>query len=180
MTIELQILDMIQQMRTVWLDHIMVAITTLGNGGLIWIIAGLLLLISKKHRKTGILLLAAFILEIILCNGVLKPLAARVRPCDINSTVQLLVSRPTDYSFPSGHTAASFASVVALFMAGERKLWKPALVLAVLIAFSRLYLYVHYPTDVLGGLILGLIAGYLGSRLVLWLMAKRENCRAAA
>ena len=119
-------------------------------------------------------------MDALLCNLILKPLVARIRPYDVNTAVQLLVSKPVDYSFPSGHTAASFASVVALFMAGERKLWKPALVLAVLIAFSRLYLYVHYPTDVLGGLILGLIAGYLGSRLVLWLMAKRENCRAAA
>lgn len=116
----------------------------------------------------------------LLCNVILKPLVARIRPYDVNTAVQLLVSKPVDYSFPTGHTAASFASVVALFMAGERKLWKTALVLAVLIAFSRLYLYVHYPTDVLGGLILGLIAGYLGSRLILWLMAKRENCRAAA
>ena len=122
----------------------------------------------------------ALVVDALLCNVILKPLVARIRPYDVNTAVQLLVSKPVDYSFPSGHTAASFASVVALFMAGERKLWKTALVLAVLIAFSRLYLYVHYPTDVLGGLILGLIAGYLGSRLILWLMAKRENCRAAA
>ncbi|MCU6761324.1 phosphatase PAP2 family protein [Brotonthovivens ammoniilytica] len=157
---ELQILDMIQQMRTVWLDHIMVAITTLGNGGIIWIIAGLLLLISKKHRKTGILLLAAFILEIILCNGVLKPLAARVRPCDINSTVQLLVSRPTDYSFPSGHTGASFAAASVLWSRKEKGRLA-AMILAVLIAFSRMYLYVHYPTDILGGMIVGSLSAVI-------------------
>ena len=123
---------------------------------------------------------AALIMDLLICNVAVKNLVARTRPYDVNTSVQLLVAKLHDYSFPSGHTAASFASVTALYLAGEKKLWKPALVLAVLIAFSRLYLYVHYPTDVLGGLILGLIAGYLGSRLILWLMAKRENCRAAA
>ena len=69
-----------------------------------------------------------------------------------------------DYSFPSGHTAASFTTAMALYLAGENKMWKPALVLAVLIAFSRLYLYVHYPTDILGGIITGCIAAYIGYR----------------
>ena len=71
--------------------------------------------------------------------------------------------RPTDFSFPSGHTAASFTAVTALYCAGEKKLWKISLVLAVLIAFSRLYLYVHYPTDILGGILVGLLCGYIGS-----------------
>lgn len=70
-----------------------------------------------------------------------------------------------DYSFPSGHTAASFTAAMALYLAGENKMWKPALVLAVLIAFSRLYLYVHYPTDILGGIITGCIAAYIGYRV---------------
>ena len=84
----------------------------------------------------------------------------------MNTTVELLVAKLRDYSFPSGHTAASFVSAAALYFAGEKKLWKPALVLACLIAVSRLYLYVHYPTDVLGGVVIGIIAGYLGYRLV--------------
>lgn len=82
------------------------------------------------------------------------------------------VAKLHDYSFPSGHTAASFASVTALYLAGEKKLWKPALVLACLIAVSRLYLYVHYPTDVLGGMVFGILAGYVGYRLVKFLEAK--------
>ena len=86
--------------------------------------------------------------------------------------MQLLVAKLHDYSFPSGHTAASFASVTALYLAGEKKLWKPALVLACLIAVSRLYLYVHYPTDVLGGMVFGILAGYVGYRLVKFLEAK--------
>ena len=84
----------------------------------------------------------------------------------MNTSIQLLVARPHDYSFPSGHTAASFTAAMALYLAGENKMWKPALVLACLIAVSRLYLYVHYPTDVLGGAVIGIIAGYLGYRLV--------------
>lgn len=91
---------------------------------------------------------------------------ARTRPYDVNTGVQLLVSRLHDYSFPSGHTAAAFASVTALYLAGEKKLWKPVLVLACLIGISRLYLYVHYPTDVLGGVLAGAVSGYLGYRFV--------------
>lgn len=93
---------------------------------------------------------------------ILKNLFARIRPCDVNTQIQLLIARPDDFSFPSGHTAASFAAVAALYFSGERKLWKPALVIACFIALSRLYLYVHYPTDILGGILVGIAAGYAG------------------
>ena len=156
--VELQILDFIQQMRTVWLDYIMVFITTLGEGGLVWIAAGMLLLASKKHRKTGFLILAALAVEILLCNGILKPLAQRVRPCDMRQGIQLLVARPTDYSFPSGHTGASFAAAAVLWSRREKGRYI-GVILAALIAFSRMYLYVHYPTDILGGVIIGCTSG---------------------
>ena len=91
-------------------------------------------------------------------------MVCRIRPCDVNQTVQLLIARPADYSFPSGHTAASFAAVAALYFAGAKKWWKITLPLAILMAFSRMYLYVHYPTDVLGGMIVGCVAGYPGDR----------------
>ena len=119
--------------------------------------------------------MAALVLDMILCNGILKHVFARVRPCDVNTTIQLLVPRPSDYSFPSGHTAASFAAVAALFFAGQKKLWKPALVLAVLIAFSRLYLYVHYPTDILGGIAVGVLCGYIGARCVQYFSMKTKT-----
>ena len=139
------------------------SVTTLGNGGLIWIaLAGILLLIPR-YRKAGAAVLAGLALEVICCNLVLKPLIARVRPCDVNTAVQLLVARPDDFSFPSGHSGASFAAVTALYAGGNR-LWIPALLLAALISFSRLYLYVHYPTDVLAGILLGAAAGWLGSQ----------------
>ena len=103
----------------------------------------------------------ALIVDLIICNVILKPIVARIRPYSINQTVQLLVTPLKDYSFPSGHTAASFASVSALYFAGRKRMAAGALIVSVLIAFSRMYLYVHYPTDVLGGLIIGLLCGWI-------------------
>ena len=91
--------------------------------------------------------------------------------CQYRGTIT--VAKPRDYSFPSGHTAASFASVTALYLAGEKKMWKAALVLAVLIALSRLYLYVHYPTDIIGGVVFGSLSGYLGYKIVEWIQKKK-------
>lgn len=145
----------------------MVFITRLGDVGIIWIVLSIVLLLIPKTRKSGAVMVAALVVDVLLCNIVLKNLVARTRPYDVNTGVHLLVAKLHDYSFPSGHTAASFASVTALYLAGEKKLWKFALVLACLIAISRLYLYVHYPTDVLGGILFGVISGYLGYRKVL-------------
>ena len=166
MGFELNILDWFQTLHTPVLDKFMTSVTKLGNAGIFWIILTVLFLLIPKMRKTGVVMAAALIIDLLLCNVLLKNLVARTRPYDVNTGIQLLVAKLRDYSFPSGHTAASFASATALYFAGEKKLWKPALVLACLIAVSRLYLYVHYPTDVLGGVVIGIIAGYLGYRLV--------------
>ena len=166
MNIELKILDWFQTLHTPVLDKFMTSVTKLGNAGIFWIILTVLFLLIPKMRKTGVVMAAALIIDLLLCNVLLKNLVARTRPYDVNTGIQLLVAKLRDYSFPSGHTAASFASAAALYFAGEKKLLKPALVLACLIAVSRLYLYVHYPTDVLGGVVIGIIAGYLGYRLV--------------
>ena len=158
---ELTILDFIQEhMRNAFLDVVMPFVSTLGNAGFIWSALTIVLLISKKHRKTGILMALALVFDVIFCNGILKNAVARTRPFDVNTAISLLVKKPTDYSFPSGHTAASFAAVTALFFAKEKYRY-PALVLAVLIAFSRLYLYVHYPTDILGGILVGILCGVI-------------------
>lgn len=164
--IELMILDWIQNIRTPVGDAVMCFITKLGNAGIIWIVLAALLLLIPKTRKHGLVMMAALCIDLVVCNGILKNLVARIRPCDVNTQIQLLIARPNDFSFPSGHTAASFAAVAALYCSGERKLWKPALLLACLIAFSRLYLYVHYPTDILGGILVGLAAGYAGNAII--------------
>ena len=169
---EIHILDMIQNLRTPIGDVVVPLITRLGDAGIIWIILTVLLLIIPKTRKTGVIMMAALLADVLLCNVVIKNLVARTRPFDVNTAVQLLVAKPRDYSFPSGHTAASFASVTALYLAGEKKMWK-ALVLAVLIALSRLYLYVHYPTDIIGGVVFGSLSGYLGYKIVEWIQKKK-------
>ena len=172
---EIKILDLIQRIRTPIGDYVMCFITNLGNAGMIWILFAVVLLLLPRTRKSGAVMIMALILGVILCNGILKNVFARARPCDVNTAVQLLVPRPDDYSFPSGHTAASFAAVSALFFAGEKKIWKPALMLAVLIAFSRLYLYVHYPTDILGGILVGTVCGYTGMLCVEQIQKKRKH-----
>ena len=116
-------------------------------------------------------------MDVVLCNGILKNLVGRIRPFDVNTSIQLLVARPHDYSFPSGHTAASFAAAVILFLQLPKKYGIPALILAVLISFSRLYLGVHYPTDVLAGA----VSGTLIALAVHWIFEKKkekhsENC----
>ena len=170
---EIQILNLIQNLRTPLGDIIVPFITRLGNAGIIWIILTLVLLLIPKTRKTGVIMTVALLVDLVLCNLLLKNLVARTRPFDVNTAVQLLIEKPQDYSFPSGHTAASFASVTALYLAGEKKMWKAALVLAVLIALSRLYLYVHYPTDIIGGVIFGSLSGYLGYKIVEQIRKKR-------
>ena len=170
---EIEILSMLQKIRTPLLDIFMSNITKLGNAGIVWILLTIVLLLIPKTRKSGLILASALIVDLILCNGILKPLIARIRPFDVNSAIQLIVAKPHDYSFPSGHTAASFTAVMALYLAGEKKMWKAALVLAVLIALSRLYLYVHYPTDIIGGVIFGSLSGYLGYKIVEWIQKKK-------
>lgn len=166
------ILDWIQlHLRCGFLDTVMPLITKLGDAGILWIVLTILLLLIPKTRKTGITMAAALIFDVLLCNLLLKPLIARVRPYDINTAVSLLIAPPTDFSFPSGHSAVSFAATTALFFKKDR-LWIPALILSVCIAFSRLYLYVHYPTDVLAGILLGILTGWLG-----YLITKSDRIR---
>lgn len=156
---EIGILDSLQNIHTPWLDKIMVAITSLGNAGILWIVLAAVLLIIPRTRKAGLCIAIALILDLLITNCLLKNLVARTRPYDVANFTNLIVKKPTDYSFPSGHTAASFAAVTALFMRKEKLLGSIACVVAVLIAFSRMYLYVHFPTDILGGIVVGIASG---------------------
>ena len=165
MPFEFAILDFIQNnIRCGILDFIMPKITALGNAGILWILLTLVFLISKKYRKTGIVMMIALILDLLFCNIILKPVVARTRPYDINTAVTLLINKPGDYSFPSGHTAASFASIAAMYFT-KTQYRTIALLLGIIIAFSRLYLYVHFPTDVLGGAIIGVFCGWLAFKI---------------
>ncbi len=158
---ELKILDWLQTIHTPIGDTFMCFITSLGNAGIIWIVLAAILLAIPKTRKSGIIVAAALIIDAVLCNVILKNVFHRIRPFDVNTAVQLLIEKPGDFSFPSGHTAASFAVVSALYLAKARKLFAPVLVLSCLMAFSRMYLYVHYPTDIIGGLVLGIVSAVI-------------------
>ena len=138
-------LDAIQGMRCAFLDAVMPFISKLGDGGAIWIALTLVLMLFRKTRRTGYMLALSLVLGLLI---------GRVRPYDANPDFVLLIERLSDYSFPSGHTLASFEAAAVLLMQYRAKA-VPALVLALLIAFSRLYLYVHYPSDVLAGALLG-------------------------
>ena len=175
MGFEFQILDGLQTIHTPMLDTFMTSVTKLGDAGIAWIILTIILLLIPKTRKSGAYMAVALIADLIICNVILKPIVARIRPYSINQTVQLLVTPLKDYSFPSGHTAASFASVSALYFAGRKRMAAGAFVLSVLIAFSRMYLYVHYPTDVLGGLIIGLLCGWIADMIIQKVMGRKSR-----
>lgn len=158
---DFMILDGIQKLHSPLLDTLFVCITRLGDKGFVWCLMALVFLLIPEKRKTGFICVAAILLTEITGNHILKPLFARVRPCDVNQAVQLLIANPGGYSFPSGHTSASFAAASVLRFREKRKVAVPALLLAALIGFSRMYLYVHYPTDIAGGILLGTLMGYV-------------------
>lgn len=141
-------------MRNEFLDWLMPIVTTLGNWGMIWFIIAIILLFYKKYRKYGLIIILSLILCALIGNIGIKNLVGRLRPFNINTSIKLLITGPNDFSFPSGHTMSSFAPAV-LLMFMNKKIGAAALVLATLIAFSRLYLYVHYPSDVVVGAIIG-------------------------
>lgn len=162
-----------------FLDSTLSFITKFADHGIGWIIVAVVLLCFKRTRKTGLMVGLALIFGLIVGNITLKPLIARIRPYDLAGMEAikdaLLVPPLSDFSFPSGHTLASFEGASVL-MIRDKKLGIPALILAIIIAFSRLYLFVHYPTDVLTGLILGTLFGILSVLIVnkLWTAAERK------
>ena len=173
MGFEFKFLDFLQSIRTPVGDAIIPLITYLGEFGAVWIILAVVLLIMRKHRQVGVAVAIALIIDLILCNGILKNIFARTRPCDINTDIVLLIKHPSEYSFPSGHSAASFAAATAVYFSGAKRLGTICYLLAAVIAYTRLYLYVHFPTDVLGGALAGLLAGFIACKLTKFIFAKR-------
>lgn len=145
------------------LDSILPIFTRLCDHGELWILLAVLLILRPGSRKKGTTLAVALLLDLLVCNVTIKPLVGRIRPFAVRPRA-LLVPAPLDGSFPSGHTAVSFTAAFALRRAGS-PLWIPALLIAVLMAFSRLYLFVHWPSDVLAGAALGILLGELGGSL---------------
>jgi len=178
---ELNFLKSLQGMRTPFLDELMKGITFLGDKGWFWIAVAVVMLFFKKTREMGLAALVAMVIGLVLGNGVMKNVVGRARPSWIDETVKLIIENPHDFSFPSGHTQASFAAAVAFW--AYMKKWGGAwtlagvasVVLAALIAFSRMYLFVHFPTDILAGLALGILFAYISCPIAHWLLRKAKK-----
>lgn len=163
---EIGILDFIREhLSCTFLDWFFSVITRFADHGIGWIITAIILLCFKKTRKIGFSMGLALIIGYLVGNMFLKNVIARVRPYDFNGGIELIINKLSDYSFPSGHTLCSFEGAFAVFI--RNKKWGiAAIVFALLIALSRLYLYVHYPSDVIAGAILGIAIAYLASYII--------------
>ena len=170
LTIDGQILLFIQEyLRNPGCDMFFKSITHLGDAGIFWIVMTVVFLCFKKTRKAGIFSACALVGSLIINNMILKNLIGRIRPYEVVEGLKCIVAPAKDPSFPSGHTGASFASSVSMYRQVPKKLAIAFIVLAALIAVSRLYIGIHYPTDVLGGLVTGTGIGagvnYIGGRV---------------
>lgn len=174
MSWEFDFLYFLQTLHQPVLDKIMVFFTMLGDAGIIWILLALVMLCTKKYRRCGICMALSLVLMLLIGNVVLKHLFMRERPCWLDPEVPLLVAIPKDYSFPSGHTFASFASAVTILL-HYKKEGIAAMITAVLISFSRLYVFVHFPTDVLASIVLGTAVA-----LLVWYLDKKYHEKIAA
>ncbi|MBQ3225820.1 MAG: phosphatase PAP2 family protein [Clostridia bacterium] len=146
-----------------FLDFLMPKISLLGEIGFIWLVSAAVLLCTKQYRREGFYILLSLLAGLLICNLTLKPLVARSRPCWLNPAAELIVSVPHDFSFPSGHATSSFAAAASIYYA-NRKFGIVAFIVATVMAFSRLYLYVHFPSDVLAGAAIGFACGYFVPR----------------
>ena len=156
---DLSILLFIQEhLRFAWMNGFWEFITKFGDGGKFWILLTLLLLIPKKTRKAGAVAACSLILSFLITNVTLKPLVNRTRPYNYSDLIIPLGRIPYEASFPSGHTSVSFSCALVYVRMLPKKCGIPLVVLATLIALSRLYLCVHFPTDVMGGFLVGLVS----------------------
>lgn len=173
--IDFAVLNWIQaHFQSTFADNFWRIVTTIGNGGFFWIAVCVVLILFKKTRKMGLVMLITLGCCYITYDFVLKNLIGRLRPYQQNPEFQILIKEPHGSSFPSGHSASGMCmATLFFFFRKENKftkiVWIPALVLAALIAISRLYLYVHFPSDVIAGTLIGIgfgTAGYFISRKI--------------
>ncbi len=146
-------------MRSAWLDTIVPLYSSLGNGGLIWLVIAAICLLSKRYRRVGLAMICGMAIGWVVGNGVIKPFVARARPCWLAPDVALLIPIPQDFSFPSGHTLSSVIAATTMWCSGIRWLGMVGVVMATLMALSRLYLFVHFPSDIIAGIVLGVAIG---------------------
>lgn len=151
-----------EHLRADVLTPFMKTITVFGNSGLFWLLLTVLLYIIPKTRRAALASTLAMLFVYLSCNLLVKNVVARTRPYEVIEGLERLIGPQVDYSFPSGHTAISFGAAVALCFYLDRRLGVGLLALASVIAYSRLYLGVHYPTDIMGGLVFGIVMGILG------------------
>ena len=169
------ILLFIQNMiRNPVLSPVMKAITHLGDHGIFWIVLTLLLLCFKRTRKIGICAAMGLLMTFLINNMIIKNLVNRTRPYEVVEGLQILIGKQVDSSFPSGHSGVAFGTAVAIALNAPKKYGIPLIILALLISLSRLYVGVHYPSDVLAGILIGTLVGIFGS----WL--GRRICRIPA
>lgn len=158
---ELEILDFIRgHIRNGFLDAVMPFVTMCGNLGIFWVAFALVISAKAKYRRCSITMLIGLIAGVLIGNLMVKNAVRRDRPCWIIDIQDMLIANPQDFSFPSGHTLSSFCAASILYYY-DKRLGIPSFGVAILIAFSRMYLYVHFPTDIIGGAFLGIIVACL-------------------
>jgi len=145
-----------ENLRAEWLNPVMRCITSLGNEGIFWIALIIALFFFKKTRKLAVCCAVSMVLTLLLVNVALKPMFARVRPYVLLENLSIIVKQPGDHSFPSGHSAHALACSWVIFRLCRKKYGVPLLILGILVALSRLYVGVHFPTDVLAGCAAGM------------------------
>lgn len=163
-----------EHIRQDWMEPFWIFITSLGDTGWFWLAVSALMLIPRKTRTIGITAILAVAIGALLTNVMLKTLVARIRPYEVVEGLRLLIEKPHDYSFPSGHTCASFAAALVYYRKLSKKWGIGAVVLASLIAFSRMYLGVHYPSDVLAGVAIGAFAAWAAIRIMAYIGEKSK------
>ncbi len=178
MEIDSNILLFVQDnLRSEILNYFMVHFTSLGNAGLIWILIVLVYILNRYTRKKGIYCAISLLLCFIVVNIFLKNVVARIRPYDAMEQIRCLVEAQPDYSFPSGHTAIAFAASVPVFILLDRGIGLIMTVFSILMGLSRIYVCVHYPTDVICGAIIGILCGIVTCMVIYPRFSKKTQAK---
>lgn len=175
MNFDMQFLLYVQEnIRNPILSDIFIPLTKSGDYGFIFIISGLILLCFSRTRKTGIIFLSALALNFILTNLIIKNIVMRARPYEVIEQLSILIAPPHGYSFPSAHTSSAFACITTLYYT-EKKVFPYTLIFAVLMGLSRIYVGVHYPSDVLFGAVVGIVSAYLIYKIYAYFYCKFDK-----